>query len=78
MQVFGSSLALTLPAYFVNTNQIEKGSFMNVHYGLAGVLVLSQSKDPEVTLKCLTKIFDAIEQEIVVKNDDEGDKESDV
>ena len=40
VQVFGCSLALTLPAFFVNTNQVEKGSLMNVHYGLDGVLVL--------------------------------------
>ena len=78
VQVFGSSLALTLPAFFVNTNQVEKGSLMNVHYGLDGVLVLSQSKDPEVTLKCLTNILDAIEEKIKAKNDAEGDKESDV
>ena len=78
VQVFGSSLAFTLPAFFLNANQIEKGSLMNVHYGFEGVLVLSQSKDLKVTLECLTKILEAIEEKNRTKNENEGKKESDV
>ena len=78
VQAFGSSLAMTLPAFFVNANEIEKGSVMNVHYGLEGVLVLSRFKDPEVTLKCLTKILDALEETVKAQKDDEGEEDSDV
>jgi len=39
---------MTLPAFFDNANEVEKGSLMNVHYSLEGVLVLSRFKDPEV------------------------------
>ena len=74
VQVFGSSLAMTLPAFFVNANEVEKGSVINVHYGLEGVLVISRSKDPEVTLKCLKKILDALEDKIKAQNDDEGER----
>ena len=62
----------------MNANEVEKGSVMNVHYGLEGVLVLSRSKDPEVTLKCLTKILDALEEKIKAQKDDEGEGDSDV
>ena len=78
VQVFGSSLALTLPAFFVKANQVEKGSLMNIHYGLEGVLVLSQSNDPVATLECLTKILDTIEKKKGAENDDEGDGEFNV
>ena len=78
VQVFGSSLALTLPAFFVKANEIEKGSVVSVHYGLEGVLVLSQSKDPEATLKCLSKILDALEEKIREQNDDVGEGDVDV
>jgi len=73
VQVFGSSLAMTLPAFFVKANEIEKGSVVSVHYGLEGVLVLSQSKDPEATMKCLTKILDALEKKVKDQNDDAGE-----
>ena len=73
VQVFGSSLAMTLPALFVKANEIEKGSVMNVHYGLEGVLVLSQGEDPEVTMKCLTKILDVLEEKVREQNDGRGE-----
>ena len=78
VQVFGSSLALTLPAFFVKVNEIEKGSVVSVHYGLEGVLVLSQSKDPEATIKCLTKILDALEEKVRAQNDNVGEDDVDV
>jgi antitoxin component of MazEF toxin-antitoxin module len=78
VQVFGSSLAMTLPAFFVKANEIEKGSVMSVHYGLDGVLVLSMRKDPEVTVRCLTKILDALEEKVREQDDDEGEGDADV
>jgi len=45
VQVFGSSLALTLPALFVKANEVEKGSVGKVYYGLDGVLVVSLVDD---------------------------------
>jgi antitoxin component of MazEF toxin-antitoxin module len=45
VQVFGSSLALTLPALFVKANEVEKGSVGKVYYGLNGVLVVSLVDD---------------------------------
>jgi len=77
VQVFGSSLAMTLPALFVKANEIEKGSVMNVHYGLEGVLVLSQCEDLEVTMKCLIKILDVLEEKVREQNDGEGERDAD-
>jgi len=47
VQVFGSSLAMTLPALFVKANEVEKGSVGRVYYGLEGVLVVSLVDDPK-------------------------------
>lgn len=47
VQVFGSSLALTLPAMFVKANEVEKGSVGKVYYGFDGVLVVSLVDDPK-------------------------------
>ena len=77
VQVFGSSLAMTLPALFVKANEIEKGLVMTVHYGLEGVLVLSQCEDLEVTMKCLTKILDVLEEKVREQNDGEGERDAD-
>ena len=53
VQVFGSSLAMTLPAMFVKVSEIEKGSRLKVLYGLDGVLVLSTCDDVDVVVDCL-------------------------
>jgi antitoxin component of MazEF toxin-antitoxin module len=47
VQVFGSSMAMTLPALFVKACEIEKGTELDVIYGLDGVLVVSSLKEPE-------------------------------
>ena len=62
VQVFGSSLALTLPAMFVKANEIEKGSIMKVLYGLEGVLVASQVEDDGALRECLLNILDNLER----------------
>jgi antitoxin component of MazEF toxin-antitoxin module len=48
VQLFGSSLAMTLPAMFVKANEVEKGAVGKVYYGLDGVLVVSLVDEPRV------------------------------
>lgn len=57
VQVFGSSLALTLPAMFVRACEIEKGSIVNVLYDFDGVLVLSKCSEVDVVIECLNDII---------------------
>jgi antitoxin component of MazEF toxin-antitoxin module len=61
VQTFGTSLAVTLPAMFVKANEIEKGSFMKVLYGLEGVLVASKIEDHRALRKCLLQILENLE-----------------
>ena len=61
VQVFGSSLAMTLPAMFVKACEIRKGSRLNVFYGLDGVLVLSKCEDVGLTLDMLEKIVEDLD-----------------
>lgn len=59
VQLFGSSLAMTLPALFVKANEVEKGSIGKVYYGLEGVLVVSvveESKARESLMKIMEKM----------------------
>jgi len=64
VQVFGSSLAMTLPAMFVKANEIEKGSILDVLYGLDGVLVLFNCEDPEKLKGCLVDILQRLEEKV--------------
>ena len=64
VQVFGSSLALTLPSFFVKANEIEKGLVMKVLYGLDGVLVVSKVNDPEAVVECLTAMMEKLEKKL--------------
>ena len=64
VQVFGSSLAMTLPAMFVKANEIEKGSILDVLYGLDGVLVLFNCEDHEKLRGCLVDILQRLEEKI--------------
>ena len=64
VQVFGSSLAVTLPALFVKACEIEKGSVMNVVYGLNGILVASSVSEPERLMKRLSEIIIKLEEMI--------------
>jgi antitoxin component of MazEF toxin-antitoxin module len=67
VQLFGSSLALTLPAMFVKANEVEKGSVMKVYYGLEGVLVACDVDEPDVLRKCLFEIIDKLENRVQKK-----------
>ncbi len=60
VQVFGSSLAMTLPAMFAKVCEIKKGSFLNVYYGLDGVLVLSRFDDVDLMKEMLEKIIEEL------------------
>lgn len=64
VQIFGSSLAMTLPSLFVKANEIKKGSIVNVFYGLDGVLVMSQVKDPDTLRINLMSIIDKLNEKI--------------
>ena len=64
VQVFGSSLAMTLPALFVKANEIEKGSILDVLYGLDGVLVLFNCEDPEKLRGCLADILQRLDEKV--------------
>jgi antitoxin component of MazEF toxin-antitoxin module len=61
--VSGSSLAMTLPAMFVKASEIEKGSIVNVLYGLDGVLIMFQGEDKQ-TIEGLTKILEKLEEKV--------------
>jgi len=67
VQVFGSSLALTLPALFVKANEVEKGSLGKVYYGLEGVLVVCLVDDLKAR-EGLTEIIDRL-NENCIKNE---------
>jgi antitoxin component of MazEF toxin-antitoxin module len=71
VQVFGSSLALTLPALFVKANEVEKGSVGKVYYGLDGVLVVSLVDDPRAR-EGLMEIIDKLNADCMKKR--EGEK----
>ena len=64
VQVFGSSLAMTLPAMFVKANEVEKGSVLSVLYGLDGVLVASWVETPEALRERLVEIIEKLDEKV--------------
>ena len=75
VQVFGSSLAMTLPSFFVKANEVEKGSVMKVIYNLDGVLVVSSEVDVEIIKKNLSTIMDKLEERINNPGAEKGKKD---
>ena len=75
VQVFGSSLAMTLPAFFVKANEIEKGSVMKVIYNLNGVLIVSSEVDVDIIRKNLISIMDKLEERINNPGAEKGKKD---
>ena len=75
VQVFGSSLAMTLPAFFVKANEVKKGSVVNVFFSLDGVLVASWVDEPEVLMERLRKILEKLDENVNNRKGD-GDAES--
>jgi antitoxin component of MazEF toxin-antitoxin module len=62
VQSFGSSLAITLPSFFVKAAGVEKGSEVMVVYGLDGVLIVAKVDDPSTVEKGLYAILDEFER----------------
>ena len=62
VQLFGSSLAITLPALFVKVNEVEKGSVGKVYFGLDGVLVLSVA-EKNMVRKSLMKLIEKLDED---------------
>jgi len=56
VQKSGSSLAMTLPAMFVKANEIDKGTEVNVLFGLKGVLIVFVEE--EVLINGIDEIVD--------------------
>ena len=69
VQSLGASLVITLPALFTKTSSIKKGSKVNVHYGLDGVLVASNVEDEKV----LSTILRTLLYKIYEKHEDLDD-----
>ena len=68
VQLFGTSLAMTLPAFFVKANEVEKGSVVKVLYDLDGTLVVSLVENPESVKKSIINIIEKLEE--MIKNSD--------
>ncbi len=64
VQVFGSSLALTIPAMFVKVHELEKGREVNVLYNLDGVLIFCLEDDPEKVVQRIVEILDKMESKL--------------
>lgn len=70
VQVFGSSLALTLPALFVKACEIKKGAELEVVFGLDGVLVVTDLKEPEILREKLLLILNNLEKKVIQNKED--------
>ena len=62
VQEFGSSLAITLPAFFVKANEIEKGKIADTIFGLDGILIASWNTNLKDLKDCLSKILQELEE----------------
>ena len=69
VQVFGSSLAMTLPALFVKASEVEKGSVLSILYGLDGVLVASWVDEPEDLRERLVEIIEKLDENVKTKSE---------
>ena len=58
----GSSLAITLPAFFVKVNEIEKGKEIKVYYNLNDVLIACCDETPESLIENLKTIITRLEE----------------
>jgi len=76
VQVFGSSLAMTLPSMFVKACEIEKGCVVNVLYGLEGVLVAYSVEEPEALMERLLEIMGRLEEKINDQNEKKAEESS--
>jgi antitoxin component of MazEF toxin-antitoxin module len=63
IQELGSSMAITLPAFFVKANEIKKGNVVEVLHGLEGILVVCTNSNPEYINEKLIEIIETIKKE---------------
>ena len=64
IQVFGSSLAMTLPALFVKGNEIQKGSTLYTYFNLNGLIVVSTCDDRNTIRDCLLTILKKLDDKL--------------
>ncbi len=60
VQMFGSSLALTIPAMFVKAHELEKGHEIKVFYDFNGVLIASTECSTEELTKRLLDMLNSL------------------
>jgi antitoxin component of MazEF toxin-antitoxin module len=70
IQLFGSSLAMTLPAMFVKANEVRKGSTGDVYYSLDGLLVVTLTENENIR-EGLLEILEKIEKFKITENNSE-------
>jgi len=61
VQMFGDSLALTIPAMYVKMNEIKKGNKLNIFYDLNGILILANCRNEEELKVKLIKFIKTME-----------------
>jgi len=61
VQLFGDSLALTIPAMYVKMNEIKKGNKLNIFYDLNGILILANCRNEEELKVKLIKFIKTME-----------------
>jgi len=64
IQVFGSSLAMTLPALYVRGNEIKKGSTLFTYFSLNGLIVVSNCDDCNTIRDCLLTILKKLDDKL--------------
>jgi len=62
VQLFGSSLALTIPAMFVKLNDIEKGKRLSLFYDLDGTLILANCRNEDELKNCILNFLETLEK----------------
>jgi hypothetical protein len=67
VQLFGSSLALTIPAMYAKINDIQKGERLSLFYDLEGILVLADCTNEEELKECLIGFIKSLEDKISQK-----------
>lgn len=62
VQLFGSSLAVTIPALFVKACEIEKGAEVNILYDLDDLLVVWDQRETAVLRVRLRSLLEKLEE----------------
>lgn len=61
VQMFGDSLALTIPAMYVKMNEIKKGNKLNIFYDLNGIMICANCRNEEELKVKLIKFIKTME-----------------